>query len=145
MGRKQKLFPLPLIVMMRYSATRVKKKRDSSASGGEGGGSRRRRVRSMSRWLVGARHQVALASSSTSLRRKSLTSAGSRREKAAAVSLGNLDTRIPAPCPRLRSTCNARHKTNPGQRQPKSGIFFSKQQHKVLRRYGRRRRPWHAP
>jgi hypothetical protein len=26
MGRKQKLFPLPLIVMMRYSATRAKKK-----------------------------------------------------------------------------------------------------------------------
>ena len=42
---------------------------------------------------------------STSLRRKSLTSAGSRREKDALVSLGNLDTRIPAPCPRLRSTC----------------------------------------
>jgi hypothetical protein len=39
------------------------------------------------------------------MRRKSLTSAGSRREKEALVSLGNLDTRIPAPCPLLRSTC----------------------------------------
>jgi hypothetical protein len=52
----------------------------------------------------GVAGQVA-AASATSLRRKSLTSAGSRREKEALVSLGNLDTRIPAPCPLLRSTC----------------------------------------
>ncbi|CAO2198557.1 unnamed protein product [Urochloa humidicola] len=45
---------------------------------------------------------------------RSLTSAGSWREKEAVVSLGNLDTRIPAPCPRLRSRLDCSYRRDEG-------------------------------